>query len=316
MTNQTLTAIPGILVGHAEDAAKSTGCTAVLCPEGFTPGVAVPGFAPGSRETDLMRPESTVDAVHGIALSGGSAFGLAAADGVMRYLHETGRGYVMPHGIVPIVPGAVIYDLDGNASPGVLPDAAMGYTAAKAAADAPVRRGRVGAGCGARCGRLFGAERASPAGLGSALTEREGIKAAALVVVNALGNVHDPETGACLAGARGADGRLLDSRDDVFAALSASAVPQSNTVLAVVAVNIPLDKAGTNRLARMAAAGLARVIRPAHLLFDGDIMFALSAKTGPLSGANPRTETLLGAMAADAVARAAADAVGGGQGKR
>lgn len=309
MKNQTLTAIPGILVGHASDAEKTTGCTAVLCPEGCTPGVAVPGFAPGSRETELMRPESTVDAVHGIALSGGSAFGLAAADGVVRFLRGKGYGFVMPHGVIPLVPAAILYDLDVNASPGVLPDAAMGYTAAAAATGDPVRRGREGAGCGALCGRLFGTERAVRSGLGSALVERGGLMAAALVVCNALGNIHDPETGVCLAGGRGPEGRFLDAPEDVYAALAAYAAPQSNTVLTVVAVNARLDKTGANRLARMAGTGLARVIRPAHLLFDGDIVFALSPKDAPHSGGDPWRESLLGAMAAEAVALATVDAV-------
>ena len=130
MSNTTLTAIDGLLAGHATDDRNHTGCTAILCPQGFTPGIAVPGFAPGCRETELMRPESQVDTVHGLLLAGGSAFGLAAADGVMRFLREQGHGFAMPHGVIPIVPGAVIYDLDMNARPGVLPDAAMGYAAA------------------------------------------------------------------------------------------------------------------------------------------------------------------------------------------
>lgn len=131
MSNTTLTAINGLLAGHATDDRNHTGCTAILCPQGFTPGIAVPGFAPGCRETELMRPESQVDTVHGLLLAGGSAFGLAAADGVMRFLREQGHGFAMPHGVIPIVPGAVIYDLDMNARPGVLPDADMGYAAAR-----------------------------------------------------------------------------------------------------------------------------------------------------------------------------------------
>ena len=136
MSNTTLTAIDGLLAGHATDDRNHTGCTAILCPQGFTPGIAVPGFAPGCRETELMRPESQVDTVHGLLLAGGSAFGLAAADGVMRFLREQGHGFAMPHGVIPIVPGAVIYDLDMNARPGVLPHADMGYAAARAASAA------------------------------------------------------------------------------------------------------------------------------------------------------------------------------------
>ena len=149
MSNTTLTAIDGLLAGHSTDDRNHTGCTAILCPQGFTPGIAVPGFAPGCRETELMRPESQVDTVHGLLLAGGSAFGLAAADGVMRFLREQGHGFAMPHGVIPIVPGAVIYDLDMNARPGVLPDADMGYAAARAASAAPLAEGAVGAACGA-----------------------------------------------------------------------------------------------------------------------------------------------------------------------
>ena len=312
MENHTLTAIPGILAGHAADRDNTTGCTDVLCPAGFTPGIAVPGFAPGCRETELMRPESLVDAVHGILLAGGSAFGLASADGIVRFLRERGHGLAMPHGVIPLVPGAVIYDLDGNRNPGVLPDAAMGYTAARNATAAPVPCGRTGAGTGARCGRMFGTaegpDRTSPAGLGSALMEREGVMVGALVVVNALGNIHDPETGQCLAGGRDADGRLF-GRESILAALAGDAMPRANTVLTVVATNAPLDKAAASRLARMAATGLARAIRPAHLAYDGDIVFALSSKAALAPGTGPWTENLLGAMGADAVAQATVDAV-------
>jgi L-aminopeptidase/D-esterase-like protein len=311
MTNKTLTAIPGILAGHAVDADRSTGCTAILCPTGFTPGIAVPGFAPGCRETELMRPESLVDAVHGILLSGGSAFGLSAADGLVRFLRERGHGLVMPHGTIPIVPGAVIYDLDGNRQPSLLPDAAMGYAAACDASAAPLPRGRVGAGTGARCGRLYsmeGPDRTSPGGLGSSLMEYGGVLVGAVVVVNALGNIHDPGTGTCLAGGKDESGRFF-SRETTYAALAGGAVPRSNTVLTVVASNVPLDKTATSRLARMAATGLARAIRPAHLTYDGDIVFALSPKHAPEGPIGPWSENLLGAMGAEAVALAVVDAV-------
>lgn len=311
MENRTITALPGLAAGHATDAAHRTGCTAVLCPEGWTPGVFMPGFAPGSRETDLLRPESITDRVHGILLAGGSAFGLAAADGVMRFLHEQGHGFVMPHGRIPLVSAAVVYDLDMNKRPGFLPDAAMGYAAAENAGSGPLEQGSVGAGTGARCGRLYqlaGNDCSAKSGLGSALVERRGILAGALVVVNALGNVHDPDSGEFLAGGRDERGRPLP-REAMLAALAGDSAPKGNTVLAVVAVNVPLDKAQTSRLARMAAAGLARAIVPAHLVYDGDIVFALAAKQAPPAGAGPWTESLLGVMGAEALARAAANAV-------
>ena len=312
MPNQTLTAVPGILVGHATDAAKGTGCTAVLCPKGCTPGLYVPGFAPGSRETELLRPESTVDAVHGILLSGGSAFGLAAAEGVVRFLRERGHGFTMPHGVIPLVPGAVIYDLDGNRAPGVLPDAAMGYAAASAADSAPVPRGGVGAGTGARCGRMFamgnGPDRSEKSGLGSAIAQYKGLMAAALVVVNALGNVHDPDTGRFLAGGRDRAGAPLPP-EAVLTALAGEEFPSTNTVLAVVATNAPLDKVQCSRFTRMAGAGIARSLRPAHLLYDGDIVFGLASRHPLPRDTAPWTESLIGALGAEAVARATADAV-------
>lgn len=316
MNNDTLTAVDGLLAGHATDTANHTGCTAILCPEGFTPGIAVPGFAPGCRETELMRPESLVDRVHGLVLAGGSAFGLAAADGVVRFLRERGTGFVMPHGIVPIVGGAVIYDLDMNGRAGLLPDAAMGYAAAKAASAAPVVQGSVGAGAGARCGRLFfarGEKATQKCGLGTAVERYDGILVAALTVVNALGNIHDPRTGAFLAGGRREDGTPF-SEEEMRDSLAGRDTPPSNTVLTVVATNVPLDKVQTSRLARMAGTGLARCLRPAHLTLDGDIVFALSSRQPLPDAAGSWTENLLGALGADAVARAvvaAAEAAAG-----
>ena len=302
--NTTLTAIPGLLVGHATDKQSRTGCTAILLPDGFTPGISVPGFAPGSRETELMRPQSPIEALHGILLAGGSAFGLAAADGVVQFLRERGCGRATRFASVPLVAGAVIYDLDTNANPGFLPDASMGYAAAMAAASTPVEQGRVGAGTGASCGRLFrilpgGCVAAS--GLGTCVEERNGIMVGALVVVNALGNVHDPDTGEWLAGGVDASGRPY-GREDMLTALSGE-VPSNNTVLAVVATNVPLDKTQASRLAHMAGAGMARSVRPAHLSQDGDMVFALASRR-PLPASFSWTENLLGEMAARAVARA------------
>ncbi len=310
MTNTTLTAIDGLLAGHATDERNHTGCTAILCPQGFTPGIAVPGFAPGCRETELMRPEARWTPCTACCWPGQSAFGLAAADGVMRFLREQGHGFAMPHGVIPIVPGAVIYDLDMNARPGVLPDAAMGYAAARAASAAPLAEGAVGAACGARCGRLFCLCRdaagrpldlSDKSGLGSLCLERQGIRVAALVVLNALGNVYDAQ-GRFLAGGRYADGTPVP-HDRALDALAGD-VPTGNTVLTVVATNVPLDKTRCSRLARMAATGLARHIVPAHMLFDGDIVFALASKQPLPDGHGPWNELLLGALAADAVAGA------------
>ncbi|MDR2880961.1 MAG: P1 family peptidase [Azoarcus sp.] len=312
MENRTITGIPGLLAGHATDQENRTGCTVILCPEGFTPGIALPGFAPGSRETELLRPESTVDAVHGILFAGGSSFGLAAADGVVRFLRERGIGFAAPHATVPIVSGAVIYDLDTNRKPGSLPDADMGYAAAMTANDAPLPEGAVGAGTGARCGRLFGtgceSNHTEKSGLGCALLEWKGIRVAALVVVNALGNVHDPASGAFLAGGRDDAGRPF-GREAILAALTNEDISQSNTVLTLVATNAPLDKVRATRLARMAGTGLARSIQPAHLAHDGDIVFALASKRPLPAEAGNWTDSLLGALGAEAVALATARAI-------
>ena len=303
--SMTLTSVPGILVGHATDTAACTGCTAILCPSGFTPGVHVPGFAPATRETALMRPEALVESVHGLCLAGGSAFGLAAATGVVRFLWERGIGFETPFARVPIVPGAAIFDLDLNKRSGLLPDEDMGHRAAEAASSSPVEQGAVGAGTGARCGRVAGFERPAKSGLGSWGMRIGDVIVAALVVLNALGNVYDPDTGEWLAGGHDASGRRLEG-EALYAALSDGQKERSrlNTVLVVVAANSPLSKMGTSRLARMAGTGLPRVLRPAHMLFDGDVVFALSSKEGPHA-----EEDLLGVMGAEAVARATVSAI-------
>jgi L-aminopeptidase/D-esterase-like protein len=303
----SLTDVEGILVGHATDAEHGTGCTAVLCSGGFTPGVCIPGFAPGTRDLELMRPENTVSEVHGVYLGGGSAFGLAGAEGVVRFLVEREAGLTMPDARIPLVPGAVIYDLDSNRAPGRLPDAAMGYQAAKNASTAPVTGGRIGVGAGALCGRLFsllsGWDAMSPGGLGSAGARIGNVVVAALAVVNCLGRVYDPDSGAWLAGGVDSQGRPLP--EQIALQLMSGSVPSGNTTLVVVATNGVLDKIASNRVARMATAGMARAIRPAHLTMDGDVLFTLSRKTGPAAN-----ENLIGTLAADAVGRAIATAVG------
>jgi L-aminopeptidase/D-esterase-like protein len=296
----TLTDIPGVLAGHAT--AQGTGCTAVLCPEGLVPGVAVPGLAPGSRETDMMRAHSTVGEVHGFCLAGGSCMGLAAASGVARYLFQHGHGLVTPKGKVPIVPAAVIYDFFSNRRPGVLPDENMGYQAASSASTAPVLSGAYGAGAGANCGILAG--RPCPSGMGSAGLRHGQALVAVLAVNNALGNIHDPLSGAFLAGALDEDGRPV-SEQTIREALSRDMfAPGQNTTLILLATNARLDKSGANRLAAMAYAGVARAVRPSGLMLDGDIVFALAQKDGPAVN-----ESLLGHMAQQAVAQALVNSV-------
>jgi L-aminopeptidase/D-esterase-like protein len=309
--NQTLTAITGLTVGHHTMAERPTGCTVVLAEGGAVAAVEVRGAAPASRETDLLNPVNTVQQVHAVVLAGGSAFGLDAAGGVMRYLEERRVGFVFGPVRVPIVPGASIFDLAvGDAR--IRPTADCGYRAAAAASAAPVVEGSVGAGAGATIGKSAGLSRAMKGGVGtSALALPGGVTVAALVVVNAFGDVVEPSTGRVVAGARTADGRgLADARRLLRAGgVSFSAAP-SHTTLGVVATNAALTKTEAHLVARMAHDGLARAIVPAHTPVDGDAIFSLA--TGSHAG---RIDVgAIGALAAelvaDAIVRAAMQAVG------
>ncbi|MFH1137467.1 MAG: P1 family peptidase [Pseudomonadota bacterium] len=298
----TLTDVKGILVGHATDVENHTGCTAILCPEGATAGVHVPGFAPGSRETELLHPLAQVEEIHGVLLTGGSAFGLAAATGTMRFLTEKGYGLPTLYARVPLVPAAVIYDLNFNQTLGK-PDEEMGYRAAENASDRPVVQGCVGAGTGCTAGKLAGFDRAMKSGLGSFSLTLGEVRIGALVVANPMGAVVDAETGETLAGMLTPDRKAITPASRMIRDMAALMAPPpvSNTVLAVVAVDADLTRVQAARLARMASVGLARAIRPAHLLYDGDTVFALATRTGPTVDLN-----VLGALAAEATAQAAA----------
>ena len=297
--NNTLTAVPGIRVGHATDPVGLTGCTVVLCEAGAVGGVDQRGGAPGTRETDLLRPMHLVQKVHGVMLAGGSAFGLAAADGVMRYLAERGVGVRAGPARVPIVPAAILFDL-AVGSADARPDAQMGYAACLAASDEAVAQGNVGAGTGCSAGKLLGAGRATKTGIGSAAIELGGgLVVAALIAVNPFGDVVD-EAGRIIAGTRPLRGEgyadtlvLLRGMTGRLALRIAGA-----TVIGVVATNARLDKEQVNKVAQMAQDGLARTIRPAHTLFDGDTLFALA------TGRVRASVTLVGAYAAEAVAQA------------
>ncbi len=303
-SNLTLTRIPGIRVGHAHDLEARTGCTVILCEDGAVAGVDQRGGAPGTRETDLLRPMHLVERVHAVILAGGSAFGLDAASGVMRYLAERGIGFAAGPARVPIVPAAVLFDL-GIGRADVWPDAAMGYRACQRADAGPVAEGNVGAGAGATAGKVLGMAQASKTGIGSAGVElANGLIVAALIAVNPFGDVVDPRNVEVLAGARDpADGHFVDTLA-IMAAMdlstpraSAAALP-SNTVIGVVATNAALDKVQVNKVAQMAQDGLARAIRPAHTMFDGDTLFALAM------GTQPADVNLVGAYAAEIVAQA------------
>jgi L-aminopeptidase/D-esterase-like protein len=298
-----LTAVAGLAVGHFTLTERPTGCTVILAESGAVAGVDVRGPAPGTSETDLLNPVNTVDQVHAIVLSGGSAFGLDAASGVRRFLEERGVGFDMGIARVPIVPSAILFDLRVGTNPKIRPNAECGYNAAAAATVGPVAEGNVGAGAGATVGKLFGPNRAMKGGLGSAaLALPNGVIVAALAAVNAAGDVIDPADGKVVAGVRTPDGKgLADVR--VLYRTGATAVPANsgeNTTLGVVATNARLTKAQATKLAQMAQAGLVRAISPAHSPIDGDTVFALATGTRN----QPADLGVLGALAADALAEA------------
>ena len=297
--NQTLTAIDGIKVGHATDATARTGCTVILCPAGATAGVDVRGAAPGTRETEALRLGRLVQKAHAVLLTGGSAFGLDAAGGVVQYLEEQNVGFPAGPVRVPIVPAAVIFDLAvGDAK--VRPDREMGYQACLNATDEPVAMGAVGAGTGATVGKAPGVT-SSPGGVGSACKYLDsGLIVAAIVVVNALGNVVHPGTGEIVAGGK-EDGSFVDITERL---LDANIVQGTNTTIGVVATNAALTPAEVNRVAEMAHDGMARAIRPSHTMFDGDTLFTLA--TGAHTGSSVNT---IGILAAEVVAEAIVNAV-------
>ena len=316
--NNSLTSLQGILVGHYTDDRRPTGCTVVLCPQGAVAGVDVRGAAPGTRDTDALSPSNTVQEVHGVLLTGGSAYGLDAAGGVMRWLEERGHGFQVGPAIVPIVPAAVIFDLwvddfsktrpVSTQNPRIRPDAQAGYLACQAANSEPVQQGNVGAGAGATLGKLNGPDCAMKGGIGSASLCVHGVTVAALVVCNALGDVVDPQTGKLLAGSRvSADSR--DLLDIVKAQLNGHSIskPQagSNTTIGVVATDAVLTKPQAHRLAQVAHDGLARSIRPVHTPMDGDTLFALGTGTSGKAA----DMMLLSTLAAEVTAMAVVNAV-------
>ena len=302
----SLTDVRGLRVGHFTETRRPTGCTVILAPDGAVAGVDVRGAAPGTRETELLAPTNAIEKIHALMLGGGSAFGLDAAGGVMRWLEEHGIGVQVGPARVPIVPAAILFDLwIGDAS--IRPNAASGYAACEAAGTDPVAEGNVGAGTGASVGKLFGIHRAMRGGLGSASVTVGGITVAALVAVNAIGDVIDPSTGLPIAGARSEDGRRLQGtmRSMLRGELAASLQPGSATTLGVVATDAVLTKAQATKMAQMAHDGFARSINPVHTMTDGDTIFALA------TGASGQTAslTLIGALGAEMMATAIVRAV-------
>ena len=304
--NNTITAVSGITAGHWTDANAATGCTAILCGDTAVGGVAVRGGSPGTHETDLLNPIRRVDRVHAILLAGGSAFGLAATAGVLRWLEERGIGFETPHGPVPIVPAAIIYDL-GVGRADLRPDADAGYAACRAASDAPLSSGSIGAGTGASVAKALGPSGAVKGGIGSACcTLPNGISVAATVAVNAWGGIYDPCDGSLVAGPRRNDGTMADPMTvilngeyppDATAITSIGERPpdataMTNTTIGVVATDALLDKAQANFVASTAHDGLALAIRPCHTPGDGDTLFCVA------TGRNPAAPNLTAITAA------------------
>ncbi len=315
-----ITDVRGIRVGHAQDAEALTGCTVVLCEAGAVGGVDQRGGAPGTRETDPLRPMHLVQKVHAVVLAGGSAFGLDAASGVVRYLEERGVGFDVRVAKVPIVPAAILFDL-GIGRSDVRPDAAMGYEACKNASEAKPQEGNAGAGMGATVGKILGNAGAMKAGIGTASVDLGGgAVVGAVVAVNAFGDVIDPSDGSIIAGARpakagpvriGGEGNFADTQQ-VMKSFAGKTIlkfaSRGNTVIGVVATNAQLTKEEANKVAQMSHDGLARAIRPAHTMLDGDTLFALSTGTKKVD------VNVVGAVAAEAVAEAIVSAARAAQG--
>ena len=302
----SITRVAGIEVGHFTDTRRPTGCTVVMAREGAVAGVDVRGAAPGTRETDLLHPSNLVDKVHAIMLAGGSAWGLEAATGAVRWLEERGVGLDVAVGRLPIVPAAVLFDLlVGDMR--IRPDAAAGYAACAAASGADPTEGNVGAGAGAVVGKVFGIQHAMKGGVGTASITVDGVTVGALIACNALGDVIDPDTGHVMAGARTDDGQGMR---DTRRALLRGQPPQpllagTNTTIGVVATDAILTKAQAHRLAIAAHDGLARSINPVHTMSDGDTLFSLgTGRAGKSLGM-----MVLATMAAEATARATVRAV-------
>lgn len=306
----SFTSIPGLRVGHAQDEEALTGCTVILCEDGAVGGVDQRGGAPGTRETDSLQPMHLVNQVHALVLSGGSAFGLDAASGVVRYLEERGIGFDVGPARVPIVPAAILFDL-GIGKADVRPDAAMGYQACLNATDSPPAEGNVGAGMGATVGKILGIGQAMKSGIGVATTQvGNGLLIGAIVAVNAFGDVIDPKTGQIIAGARspqtgsmqiGSKGYFADTLQVMKTLVSQAGFEfkaGKTTVIGVVATNAKLNKEQINKVAQMAQDGLARTVRPAHTMVDGDTIFAIA--TGQIEA----DVNIIGSFATEMVAEA------------
>jgi L-aminopeptidase/D-esterase-like protein len=313
--NNAITDIPGIQVGHAQNEQALTGCTVVLCENGAIGGVDQRGGAPGTRETDAMHPMHLVNQVHAVVLAGGSAFGLDAATGAVRYLEERGVGFEVGVARVPIVPAAILFDL-GIGSAEVRPDAEMGYQACLNASADPPREGNIGAGTGATVGKILGLPGAMKSGIGTASLEiGSGIRVGAIAAINVFGDVIDPQTGQIIAGARvvrkgteklGKGPYFADTMyimEELVGDTILGFMSRGNTAIGIVATNAEFTKEQINKVAQMAQDGLARTVKPAHTMLDGDTIFALA------TGEKQADVNIVGAFAAEVFAQAVVRAV-------
>lgn len=298
-----ITDISGIKVGHSQSEIGMTGCTVVICEKGATGGVDVRGSAPGTRETDLLKPENLVDRIHAVVLSGGSAFGLEAASGVMNYLEEINVGFDTGTTKVPIVASAVIFDMNiGDYR--IRPDLKMGYDAAKSATSEEMRHGNIGCGMGATVGKILGPAHAMKSGLGSATVKAGDLVVSAIVAVNSFGDIFDYETGKQLAGVYDYDkNEMLNTYSIMKEQFKPVGFPMRNTTIAVVATNAILTKAEANKVASMAHNGFARSINPVHTMYDGDTIFAMA--TNEIHG----DVSIIGTIAGEAISRAITNAI-------
>lgn len=309
LTGGCIVDVPGVKLGHHTLDNRPTGCSVLLFVEGASAGVDVRGSAPGTRETELLNPINLVDRVHAVLLSGGSAYGLAAATGIMRYLEERGCGFAIDKGVVPIVPAAVLMDLAvGDFS--IRPDDHAGYQACINATNKPSPQGNIGAGAGATVGKIFGMDYAMKGGLGTASHQIPGtdIVIGAIVAVNAVGDIYAPDKGQILAGARKAEGTgFRNIMESLMRGETVIKSPSGNTTIGAIVTNARFSKVELTKIAAMAHNGFARTINPVHTMWDGDTIFALS--TDKTSNESKADVTTIGAIAANVMAHAVARAI-------
>lgn len=299
----SLNSISGIKIGHAQDLEHGTGCSVIICDEKAICGVDIRGGGPASRETELLDTNMSNDGINALLLGGGSAYGLDAAGGIMKYLEEKGKGVQVGNSVVPIVVGSCIFDLS-CASPSVRPDSNMGYDACLNAEKNIEVQGNVGGGCGATVGKFMGIERSMKAGLGTYAVEINGVKIGAIVIVNAIGDVYEVDSKKELAGLLSFDkSQMVSSEEEIFKMLQLAAASPQNTTIGAVITNAKMDKAQANKLARMASNGIVRTIRPVNTSMDGDSVYALSV------GSVDFNQDILGSLASYVMAKAINNAV-------